>query len=522
MTNGYFTIIIILLLCPANFSQVDYTPNSGGDWEVSTPQEQGVDPELLIDLYQDAAELDKIKSILIIKNGYLIAEGYFNDGAIDHHNLLASVTKSITSALIGIALREGYLQSPDQKILDFFPELKGSITDPRKEKITIRHLLQMRAGYPWEETDTTYWNGLLSGYYVPCIESYPLLDEPGSQFNYSNLSTNVLGLIIPRASGLDLLSFANKYLFEPMGIEPGKWGTDAEGNYVGCADLHLRSRDLAKFGLMYLNGGVFNGKQIVPAEWVSESLESYSDDAWVSNDVIDYIGNYFRDLGYGYQWWSAAVGDYTFDYGAGHGGQLIILLPKYNMVIAQTSHPFYLVHNDTAWKYELESYDLIGRFILALSEPDVIPPKTGLHEAVVQGNLEAVKGHIAAGTDINFPDVFGSTPLIIAATFGHTDIALALIDAGAELDIQNKDGSTALITAAFFCRKEIVEALLEKGADKTIKNSSGATAYGTVVGPYPFLKPFYEQIEKDLAPFGLVLDYDYIEKTRPVIADLLK
>jgi hypothetical protein len=159
----------------------------------------------------------------------------------------------------------------------------------------------------------------------------------------------------------------------------------------------------------------------------------------------------------------------------------------------------------------------------ASSKSSVKPPQMDIHTAVVSGNMEAVRQHIAAGSDINIRDPFGgSSPLISAAVFGKPDIAKALIDAGANLNVQNNDGSTALHCAAFFCRPEIVKLLLEKKADKSIKNKYNATAYENVSGSFQEMKPAYDMIVNALAPMGLKLDYAYVEKTRPVIAAMLK
>lgn len=157
------------------------------------------------------------------------------------------------------------------------------------------------------------------------------------------------------------------------------------------------------------------------------------------------------------------------------------------------------------------------------SKTDVSPPQIDIHTAVVTGNLEALKQHIAAGTDLNEKDPFGgSSPLISAAVFGKTEEARLLIEAGADLNFQNNDGSTALHTAAFFCRPEIVKMLLDKGVDKTIKSKFGATAYQSVAGPFSEVKSSYDMMGKMLGPMGLKLDYPYIEKTRPEIAAMLK
>jgi ankyrin repeat protein len=150
-------------------------------------------------------------------------------------------------------------------------------------------------------------------------------------------------------------------------------------------------------------------------------------------------------------------------------------------------------------------------------------PQIDIHTAVVTGNNEALKQHIAAGSNINEKDPFGgSSPLISASVFGKPEAAKILIDAGADINFQNNDGSTALHTAAFFCRPEIVKMLLDKGADKTIKNKFGATALESVVVPYADVKGAYEMMEKVLGPMGLKLDHAYIEKTRPEIASTLK
>ncbi|MGC4022336.1 MAG: ankyrin repeat domain-containing protein [Cyclobacteriaceae bacterium] len=157
------------------------------------------------------------------------------------------------------------------------------------------------------------------------------------------------------------------------------------------------------------------------------------------------------------------------------------------------------------------------------SKSSVKPPQVDIHTAVVTGNLEAVRQHIAAGSDINVKDPFGgSSPLISATVFGKTDIAKTLIDAGAKLNVQNNDGSTALHTAAFFCRPEIVKMLLAKGADKTIKNNYKSTAYESVLAPFKDVKSVYDMLGNALGPMGLKLDYAYIEKTRPEIAAMLK
>jgi uncharacterized protein len=150
------------------------------------------------------------------------------------------------------------------------------------------------------------------------------------------------------------------------------------------------------------------------------------------------------------------------------------------------------------------------------------PPPMDLNSAAFLGNTDVIRQHIKAGSDLNKKDDYGSTPLHTTTVFGKTEAALILINAGADINILNADGSTPLHTAAFFCRTEIVKALLEKGADKNVRNNYGSTALESVVGPFNDVKAIYEQINKDLGPLGLKLDYNKLEKTRPVIAEMLK
>jgi CubicO group peptidase (beta-lactamase class C family) len=338
---------------------VDYTPLGRDDWKVSTPAEQGLDPMLVAELYYSAADLERLYGVLVVKNGHLIAEKYFHEGSIAQKARVQSVTKSFTSALVGIALDRGCLSSVEQRMLDSFPEVAGQITDPRKEQITIRDLLQMRAGFPWEESDPALWEGLLSGRYVPLIEGFPLATDPGTAFHYSNLTSNWLGILVDRACGMHLKSYAEENLFSPMGVEAGEWGTDWDGHNNGCGDLHLTARDMAKFGLLYLNDGEHEGNHIIPADWVRDSLQTYSEDAWGN------IGR-FRDIGYGYHWWSARAGDQRVNFAWGHGGQLIVLVDELDMVVVTTADPFFLQHDGESWKHEKATISLVADFVASL------------------------------------------------------------------------------------------------------------------------------------------------------------
>ena len=330
-----------------DLAAVNYTPLPGDDWTVKTPAEQGIDPMLVAELYFDAADLSNLYGLLVIKNGYLIAESYFNDGAVDRKTGLASVTKCYTSALVGIAL--------DQ------------ITDLRKKQISIEDMLKMRSGYPWEERVPPYMDMILTNHnWLPFIVEFPLSSDPGAAFNYSNLTAHLLGVIVARACETDLKSFGQEHLFSPINAEVGDWSQDANNYNLGAGLITFTARDAAKFGLLYINGGVYEGTQVVSAAWVENSLQRYSEDINYTGWIVSKLGRYFRDIGVGYQWYSARAGDHHFNFAWGHGGNLIVLLRELDMVIVTTANPSLEIWGQESWRHEGAIIDLVGKFISSL------------------------------------------------------------------------------------------------------------------------------------------------------------
>jgi CubicO group peptidase (beta-lactamase class C family) len=370
-----FTIVILVLTSQVRcghsteeLEAVHYTPLLGDDWKVSTPAEQGLDPMLVAKLYHNAAELETLYALLVVKNGYLIAEGYFNGGSVDEMFDRASATKSFTSALVGIALDRGCLTSVEQKMIDFFPEYAGQIDDPRKEQITIRDLLQMRGGYPDEEYTPPYMEILYfsdNWHHVPHLVDFPLTSDPGTKFQYSNLTSHLLAVIVARACDTDLRSYAQEHLFSPMDAEVGDWYPDADAYRMGGMGIFVSARDMAKFGLLFLNDGEYEGERVLSADWVRDSHQRYSEKIKRGGEISSRYGS-FRDIGYGYQWWSARVGGHNFDYAAGHGGNYIILLGELDMIIVTTADPMHGVFGAESWKHEGAINAMVGEFINSL------------------------------------------------------------------------------------------------------------------------------------------------------------
>ena len=348
-------------LSAEELAAVDYTPQQRDDWDVSTPEEQGVDPDGLAELYYDAAQFETLYSLLIVKDGYLIAEKYFNSGSVAKKTLLQSVTKSYISALVWIAIEQGCLTNIDDKLVDFFPEIAGQITDPRKKQISVEDMLQMRSGYPDEETDQAYMDALYWGVYPPLIEEFPLVCDPGTCFNYSNVAYSLLAILLSRGCDTDLKLFAQEHLFEPINTQVGNWLQDREGNYNGSGGINTTARDAARFGQVYLDGGMYQGTQVISSEWVQNSLQSYSEKT--KNYGMSLV---FKDLGYGYGWWTASVRGHEFVFAWGHGGQLIVLLEDLDMVIVTTAYPFFGEHSGDSWKHEKAIMNLVGRYIKSL------------------------------------------------------------------------------------------------------------------------------------------------------------
>lgn len=370
---GLLPLLVLALLLaacgggpsPEELAAVDYAPIDDGEWPVSTPAEQGMDPELVAALYWAAEDVETIESLLVLKDGLLIAERYYGQGAVDREARVQSVTKSVTSALVGMAIEEGCLPSVDQPILAHFPELEAEVRDPRKREITVRHLLQMRAGYPWEESSQELFDMLYGGFRPHLLVDVPLVRDPGSGMEYSNLTSHFLSVIVSRACDTDLLDFANERLFGPLDIEPGEWIADWEGYRNGHADLHLRARDMARFGQLYLDEGRMDGSpysaQLVPEAWVRDSLRRYSEDAWSYR-----IGRNVQDMGYGYQWWSARAGETPYHMAWGHGGQQIALVDALDLVVVVTADPLHGQHGDEPWRREKENLNLVGDFLASL------------------------------------------------------------------------------------------------------------------------------------------------------------
>jgi len=353
------TGMLLLFSCTKDkVEPVSWRPaNINDGWSVSSLQAQDLDSSEVNNIFMDAEKLDNLYSLLIVKNGYLIAEKYFNGFTVNEAIQTASVTKSIISALTGIAIRENVIEGTDQKLKDFFPEIAWESTDPRKSEITVEQILEMRSGYPWEEVYGYLETLSRSSNWIPFLKEFPLVHDPGTQFGYSNFTAHIMGIIIARSAKQSLLSFARDYLFDDLGISVPKWPADANGYYYGSGDIYMTPRNLAKFGQLFLDEGVWNGVQYIPSEWIKSSFQVYSSSTY-GRDILTNI----RTLKYGYLWWSGTSGSHQIWFAWGHGGQMVVIIHDLNMVVVATAYVPGIFDPD-AWQESKAVMELVGRFI---------------------------------------------------------------------------------------------------------------------------------------------------------------
>ena len=303
----------------------DYWPTKL--WQDASPESQGMDSALLLDMLDVIwQENIKIDSVLVVRNGYIVMDAYsYPRDEADRHNIY-SCSKSVTSALVGIAIDKGFIKSVKLPVLDFFPERVAKNLNADKEAMTLEHLLSMSSGLDCRDSYRYRWVGLEemknSPDWVQFMIDLPMVREPGTHFEYCNGVTFLLSAILQQKTGMDALSFAEKHLFEPLGISGATWPSNPQGITVGFGRIHMRPRDMAKFGYLYLNNGIWEGQQIVSSRWIKDSTRKH----------VSTTG----PLDYGYQWWTTGAGGV---YGAmGYGGQFIFVVPDKKIVAVFTSN----------------------------------------------------------------------------------------------------------------------------------------------------------------------------------------
>lgn len=294
-------------------------------WQRSTPEQQGVDSEMLVRAVRRIRDEDiDVRSLVLVRNDHVILELYVHPYTRDTVHNVKSVSKSILSALAGIALREGDLRSLDQPVREFFPDDFPEDPEDDKNRITLRHLLTMTAGLDLDENGPKMQAVFRSPDWIRATFETDMATPPGERFVYSTPLTHALVGVLTEASGQSALEFAKEHLFGPLEFGALQWTRGPRGYYFGGSELFLRTRDMAKFGLLYLHDGAWGERQIVPAEWVAESTRNQLP-----------AGSTTR---YGYWWWIDGDGG-GFE-AMGWGGQGIKVRRDLRLVATVTSGEF--------------------------------------------------------------------------------------------------------------------------------------------------------------------------------------
>jgi CubicO group peptidase (beta-lactamase class C family) len=332
--------------------QRDYWPTAG--WRTAPPAEVGMDPKVLAVLDTNVAYHPQLRSLLVVRHGYLVYERYWNGGVSTGQEAF-SVTKSFTGALVGIALGDHHLKSLNQTVGELLAAHLPPKADPRLAKVTVGQLLTMTSGLAGDDQSQGGDFDLLdrlhhSRDWVRHILGRNLVTKPGTTFAYSNASSHLLSAIVADTTGRSTLAFARAKLFAPLRIHTEHaflpvnidhasraqeqayeraevaWNSDPQGYQTGWSGLKLPARDLAKLGYLYLNGGRWDGVQVVPAGYVRASTQRQSHPPPGA-----------RFDGYGYQWWVTSEHGHSSFVAVGFGGQFVQVIPDLDLVVVITS-----------------------------------------------------------------------------------------------------------------------------------------------------------------------------------------
>ena len=397
-----------------------------GTWLAASPSLLGFNRETLETTVNRIGRMKGVYSVILARNGYLIAEQYFREGYRTKPHNMKSASKSVLSALVGIAMDEGVL-SLDLPISDILPAGK-ELNDPRKADITVKHLLTMTTGLK-ATSYQAYSSWVLNGDWVKAALDQPLVADPGTHFQYSTGNTHLLSAVLTAATGMSTKEYAIQKLFGPMDITIHGWDTDPKGIYQGGNNLLLVPRDMARIGQLYLDGGKYRGHQLVPKPWVEESTRAGS---FGKNDVYG---------SYGYLWF-CRPGDNDAFVAVGFGGQYIYASRQHESVIAVTAT---LESKGRVWEKHL--FDLIHEGIFGSIESDPRPVlrlagQKGVDPLQDRGSLRAIGGgtNKDSGVPRLYPISQTTRNVILRRRPSQQSRRLGLVPAGTRIDILDTQG----------------------------------------------------------------------------------
>ncbi len=308
-----------------------------------------------------AGELENLRSLIVSRDGKVVVEQAFKGSSLERPTNIKSASKTILSALVGIAIERDVLKGVDQPVADILGASVPSDADERVKRITVGHLLSMRAGLE-RTSGRNYGSWVSSGNWVRHVLTRPFVDEPGGRMLYSTGSTHLLSAALTRASKRSTLELAREWLGEPLEVQVPPWTRDPQGIFLGGNEMALSPRALLRFGEMYRQGGMIDSRRVVPENWVKES--------WEPRTSSPFTGD-----AYGYGWYMRDMRGHRVYYAWGFGGQMIYVAPSLGMTVVMTSDPTEPSREDN---YIGQLHALVAENIIpALEDKPSDPPTTG-------------------------------------------------------------------------------------------------------------------------------------------------
>lgn len=289
------------------------------------PLTTGLDSALMAGALVRADSLEQLRCLLVARHGEILTERCYRGAEPDGYANVKSVSKSIVSVLVGIAIGEGHLEGVDQRVAPLLDAHLDSV-GPRKARITIGHLLSMQSGLE-RTSGRNYGPWVNSANWVRDAIRRPMVEEPGGRMRYSTGNYHLLSAILTAATGQSTLAYARSRLGRPLGITIPAWERDPQGIYLGGNNMRLSPRAMVRFGELYRRGGRYDGQQVVPIDWVRASLEPRTRSRWSGEQ-------------YGYGWFLGQTAGHRMFYAWGYGGQFVFVVPDLELTVATTSDPF--------------------------------------------------------------------------------------------------------------------------------------------------------------------------------------
>jgi CubicO group peptidase (beta-lactamase class C family) len=311
--------------------------NAMSGWETATPQAEHLDEERLDAGASNLARNETVQSLLVVRRGKIAYERYFHGGGVEKSRNIQSVAKSMIQALLAIAVEQGFIKSLDDPLAVYLPGY------PNAGRISVRDLIEMKSGLRWIEDSTEYQIEKESNW-VRAILGQDLISPPGTVFTYSTGNTHVLSAVLQAATNMSLCQFASEHLFGPVGINVEHWGRDPQGVYSGGYNLYMTTREMARFGLLYLDDGVVDTRQVLPKWAVIAARTKISADGSAPS--------------YSQGWWTRTVAGHDTHFAWGYGGQFIFLIPDVELVVVITQ-------DTRSAGQEIDSLEFVQRYLIA-------------------------------------------------------------------------------------------------------------------------------------------------------------